>query len=120
MVVDDDVGIRHAVAKVLREDGHEIVEEADGKSALRHFAGDPVDLVVSDVFMPDMDGIEFLMRLRGAFPQVKILMMSGGGILPAKAVLDASAALGANRVIAKPFSSAEVRDAIRALLNDGA
>lgn len=120
MVVDDDAAIRHALTKVLKEDGHDVLEEPDGKTALRHFAGDPVDLVMSDVYMPDMDGIQFLMRVREVFPEVRIIMMSGGGTLPANSVLDASAALGADRVLQKPFSVADVREAVAAVLGDGA
>jgi CheY-like chemotaxis protein len=119
MVVDDDVAIRHALNRVLAAEGHEVLEESDGKSALRHFTGDPVDLVVSDVYMPDMDGIQFLMRVREAFPEAKIIMMSGGGNLPATSVLEAAKALGADRVVPKPFSSSEIREAIRDVLGVG-
>lgn len=119
MVVDDDVAIRHALNKVLVADGHEVLEESDAKSALRHFTGDPVDLVLSDVYMPDMDGIQFLMRVREAFPEARIIMMSGGGHLPATSVLEAATALGADRVVKKPFSSTEIREAIRDVLADG-
>ena len=116
MIVDDDAGIRHSVGRLLEEDGHEVLREAHGKDALRHFAGEPVDLVISDIYMPEMDGIEFLMRIREAFPEVRIIMMSAGGRLSADAVLEASSALGANRVLKKPLSTEELRDAVREVL----
>ena len=116
MVIDDDPGIRHSLARVLEGEGHDVLLEEDGASALRHFAGDPVDLVISDVYMPDMDGMEFLMRVKEAFPDAPIIMMSGGGPLPAETVLGASKVLGASVVLSKPFSVDQIRDAVREAL----
>lgn len=116
MVVEDDQGVRRAIARMLENDGHEVVEEANGHSALRHFAGDPVDLVLSDVYMPDMDGLDLLKRLREGFPEAKIVMVSGGGRLRAESVLEAAKALGASRVLAKPFSPEEIRDIVNETL----
>lgn len=112
MVIDDDPGIRRSLVRVLESEGHDVLEEEDGASALRHFAGDPVDLVISDVYMPDMDGVSFLMRVKEAFPEAPIIMMSGGGPLPAATVLAASKTLGAAAVLAKPFSIGQIRSAV--------
>lgn len=68
MVIDDDAAVRGVIRKMLERDGHTVTEVEDGKRALRYFAGEPADLVISDIFMPEMDGIEFLMRLREVFP----------------------------------------------------
>ena len=117
LVVDDDALVRESIRRVLEKSGHTVTEAPDGKVALRHFAGNPTELVVSDVYMPDMDGIEFLMRLREAFPEVKTLMISGGGKLSSENVLDAASLLGADRVLDKPFSLEELQEAVEAVLS---
>ena len=116
MVIDDDTDIRRALRKVLERDGHTVVEEPNGHSALRHFTGDPADLVISDVYMPDMDGIDFLMRVRDAFPDARFIMISGGGSLGKESVLQAAERLGADRVLEKPFKVQEVREMVQDLL----
>ena len=118
MVIDDDDGVRVSLRRALQRDGHTVIEEADGKSALRHFAGDPADLVISDVYMPDMDGIEFLLRAQDAFPEAKIILMSGGGQMSKESVLSAGARLGAVRVFEKPFDIVDMLEAVRAVLAD--
>ena len=117
LVIDDNPEIRASVMRALEREGHSVSEAPDGKVALRHFAGNPTDLVISDVYMPDMDGIEFLIRVREAFPEVRIIMISGGGHLSKERVLDASSSLGANRVLAKPFSIEELHEAVQAALS---
>ena len=81
----------------------------------------PFALVISDVFMPDVNGFEFLMTVRDAFPETQIIMISGGGMSVGEEVgviptLSAAAKLGAARVFQKPFAFNELLDAVRALL----
>ena len=118
LIVDDDPHTRSSIRRALELGGHTITEAPDGKVALRHFAGNPTELVVIDVYMPEMDGIEFLMRVREAFPEVKTLMISGGGSLPSENVLGAASMLGADRVLEKPFSLEELQEAVQAVLSD--
>ena len=110
LLVDDDEAVRTALRRVLEKGGHLVEEVSDGQTALRSFAGNPPDLVVSDVYMPAMGGIEFLMRLRETFPEAKVILISGGGHLEAARVLEASSALGAAGVLPKPIDS---RDLLR-------
>lgn len=117
MIVEDDSAVRRLVRRLLEGEGHTVIEEPDGRSALRHFAGDPADLVISDVYMPDMDGLELLERLREAFPEVRVIVISGGGRLRTMSVLEDAKGMGAARVIAKPFSPEEFRSAVREVLS---
>ena len=119
MVVDDQADVRLSIRKILELDGHAVIEEPNAKSALRHFAGDPVDLVISDVYMPEMDGIEFLMRVREVFLQAKIIMMSGGGNMSKADALTNASMLGADRILEKPFTVQEMQTAVRAVLAGG-
>ncbi len=85
---------------------------------MRRFAGHPTDLVITDIYMPEMDGIQLLMRIREAFPEAKIIGMSGGGYLPGESVLEAARALGADGLLAKPLDMDEVVRLVASVLND--
>lgn len=118
MVIDDDDDVRASLRRILERDGYTVIEEPDGKSALRHFAGDPADLVISDVYMPDMDGIDLLLRVRDAFPEARIIVISGGGQMGKESVLAAASRLGADRIFEKPFDVLDMLEAVRAVLAD--
>ena len=118
LIVDDDPNLLRSLRGILEDEGHEVTEESDGGRALRRFAGRPSDLVITDVYMPEMTGIEFIMRVREAFPEAKIIGMSGGGYLPGESVLEAATALGAVGVLAKPLDMDEVVRMVASALND--
>lgn len=116
LIIDDDPDILKLLRRVLESRGHTVLEASDGSTALRHFAGDPADLVLTDIFMPQMDGIELIMRVKEAFPEARVVAMSGGGRLPMSNVLGAASMLGAEDVLAKPFTAAEVLAAVERAL----
>ncbi len=118
LVIDDDSEITEALRRILEAEGHVVREASDGKTALRHFAGNPADLVITDIYMPEMDGIEFLIRVREAFPESRIVAMSGGGFLSRDRVLGAASMLGASPVLEKPFSVEEVVDVVDRALSE--
>lgn len=112
LIIDDHEAIRRSLRKILEALGHTVREAADGQTALRHFAGKPADLVFTDIFMPGMDGIEFLTRVREAFPEARIIAMSGGGLMESTGVLKAASALGAVAVLQKPMDVETIRAAV--------
>lgn len=114
LIIDDDPAIRRVLRRLIEREGHSVTEAENGKMALRRFAGEPADLVISDIYMPEMDGIELLIWLQEAHPETRLIAMSGGGSLPADHLLDAARALGAVAVMEKPFSI----DTVRRLLAD--
>lgn len=119
LVVDDDDTIRRAIRRLFESNGYEVSEAPNGRMALTSLRHTPSDLVVSDVFMPDMNGYEFVMTFRDEFPDTPIIMMSGGGAGLGKTnVLHAGSSLGANRVFKKPFPFVELLEAARELLAD--
>src|SRR6476620_5742529 len=81
LVVDDEDMVRHFAARILSEEGYRVVQAADGADALDVISTRPVDLVVSDVMMPRVNGIELLERLSVAHPGLPILLMSGYGTM---------------------------------------
>ncbi len=112
LVVDDDVTVREVVVSYLRAAGHAVVEVADGADALREMRSDPADLVVLDLMMPGIDGLEVCRRLR-ASGDVPIIMLTALG-----AEVDRVVGLesGADDYVTKPFSPRELVLRVEALL----
>jgi CheY-like chemotaxis protein len=117
LVVDDDPELLRTVERILQTANHTVHTAPDGKTALRRFAGYYPDLVISDVYMPEMDGIEFLIRVKEAFPEASILTMSGGGFKSKEDVLAAASLLGAVATLPKPFSVDEMLGAVEQALS---
>ena len=103
LVIDDEAEVRAAVRTMLEEEGHEVTDAANGVEAMRILLGAPVDLVVCDLFMPDMDGLEVIRELRRNAPDVCVIAMSGGGADGTIDLLPMARALGATGVLYKPF-----------------
>lgn len=114
LLVEDDEGIRRFIRKVLEREGYNIVEAGNGKDALACIEAQPFDVVISDVFMPEMDGLEAIKAIREILPTAKLVSMSGGfqGI----GLLAVAEALGADLVLPKPFTAAELIEAISGLM----
>lgn len=118
LVIDDDPQVRRIVTRLIESEGHTVIQAENGKVALERYAGDPADLVISDIYMPEMDGIELLMRLREAFPDARLVAMSGGGAIAAHHLLDAARALGAVAVLEKPFALDQIKHELAAIESD--
>jgi CheY-like chemotaxis protein len=118
LIIDDDERILRALTRMLEDVGHQVRQALNGKDALRWFAGAPTDLVITDVFMPEMDGIEFTMRLRETFPETPIIAMSGGMTIPGEVVLEATKALGAVATLTKPLTAETLLPAVDGALRE--
>src|SRR4051812_9488233 len=112
-MVDDDPQIQATLPLVLADGGHQVTLAANGKQALRELRTRPIDLVVTDILMPEMDGLELIRAVKKDHPGVKLLAISGGSArLPGTDALQVARLLGARRVLPKPFSADEVIAAI--------
>jgi len=102
LVADDDAAVRCFLREVLEQGGHEVIEAADGKQALRQARSERVDLVITDLVMPEQEGIETIQALRRDVPDVRVIAISGafGGQFLKTAQL-----LGADAVLSKPVSA---------------
>ena len=116
LVVDDEPSIRDLVALVLELDEHEVVTAGDGNSALAEIEKSVFDLVITDLVMPDREGIEIIISLRKSRPQLKVIAMSGGGFGNAGDYLELAAAVGAARTLAKPFTNDQLLKTVRDVL----
>ena len=116
LVIEDDVAFRRVVATVLRRAGHEVDEAGNGRDALELCERVRPDAVVTDINMPEMDGVEVIVALRQLRPGLPVVAMSGGGLMPKELNLKNAELLGAVDVIPKPFEPAELRDIVEAVL----
>lgn len=119
LIIDDEPGILKILRKILEGAGHTVSDAPDGEVALRQFEGQPADLVITDIFMPGMDGIEFLVSIRKTAPNARVLAMSGGGLLSRDQALSDASLLGADQILQKPFSKDEVLEAVERMLGSG-
>ena len=116
LVVDDDPNILRNVREILEEEGHEVREALSGEAAMEILAGAPVDLIVSDLYMPAMDGIEILIRLHDEYPGVPLVAMSGGGRMAKQELLRDASMLGAVATLEKPFTVEQLIDIVNGAL----
>lgn len=116
LVVDDEEIIRQMLRRGLQQAGHDVDEAADGNEALRLQRENPADVIVTDIIMPEKEGMELILLLKREFPDTKIIAISGGGRIGAQGYLELAQRFGAARVFGKPFELAELTDAIDELL----
>ncbi|WP_448872184.1 response regulator [Desulfobulbus propionicus] len=119
MVIDDDDQMRVLLRQVMEWAGYEVVEAEDGRAGIHLQRRQPVDLVITDLIMPEQEGLETITLLRKEFPQTRIIAISGGGRIGPEAYLPAAQELGADRVFSKPFDVRELAGAVKELLGHG-
>ncbi len=117
LIVEDTPDFRQMMADILRTGGHEVEEAENGNSAVDRLERTRFDLLVTDVLMPESDGIELIRTLSRKGWVLPILAVSGGGSnLPAAVSLALTEAAGAHRTLYKPFRAAELISAVNDLL----
>ncbi|HEY5228020.1 MAG TPA: response regulator [Opitutaceae bacterium] len=109
LVIDDEDAVRAALCKALTKLGHTAYEAADGKKGLAVFHEHAPDVVITDLVMPETEGLEVVMTLRGSHPDLKIIAISGGGRRGATDNLRMARYLGASRVIPKPMTIGDLK-----------
>lgn len=113
LVVDDDAPMRVMLEAVLTSLGHEVSLAANGREALALLRDTPPDLLLTDIFMPEMEGIETIRQIQRLLPHIPIIAMSGGAPLgPPTDYLVMARRFGARQVLAKPFSAAQLSEAL--------
>ncbi|MGB2906425.1 MAG: response regulator [Candidatus Aminicenantaceae bacterium] len=119
LVIEDDEQIRALLKQILERAGHEVLEAPDGNKGLRIYRKNLPDLIITDIIMPEKDGLETIRELRKMNPDVKIIAVSGGGFIHSDYYLDMAKRFGAFSILAKPFTPAEVLNAVNQLLQKG-
>lgn len=117
MIIDDDQEMRKLLIQVMEWAKFEVYEAGDGREGMKMQRKYKADLVISDLIMPEQEGLETISVLRKEFPDVKIIAISGGGRIGPEAYLPAAKELGADCVFSKPFDLKELIGTIKELLN---
>ena len=103
LVTEDEDIVLETMQIMLEEGGHAVTCAANGREALKLLADGPYDLIVTDIVMPEVDGLELLTEVRKRYPDIKIIAVSGGGRISANDYLQTANVLGADAVMPKPF-----------------
>ncbi len=116
LIIEDDESVAAMLRTVLERNGYEVTTAANGREGVRLYSDQPVDLVISDILMPEMDGLETFKELRRMSPDVKIIAISGGGERLNMDVLRVAELLGAATTFNKPYRIEALLAAVRQLL----
>jgi CheY-like chemotaxis protein len=116
LIIDDEQAITSVLRRILERAGHQVWVAANGKIGMDLYVAHPVNLIITDILMPEQDGLEIVMQLRGESSSVKILAMSGGGRYGLMNFLDVARQLGADGIIHKPFTNQQILDEVHRLL----
>lgn len=118
LLIDDEPTVRAGVRRVLAGMGHDVLEAEDGRAAMKLSAREEVDLVITDINMPEADGIEVILDLVQRRPQVPVIAISGGGLMDKSLLLQNAATLGARYTLAKPFDLEVLRNTVSDALGE--
>jgi DNA-binding response OmpR family regulator len=116
LVVEDDNELREMLKVSLTRKSFTVLEAENGRDAIIHFKPSVTDLVITDLIMPEEDGLKVIMKLRELKPSLKIVAISGGGKPGPGSYLNLAKLLGADEVYSKPFSVTEMINRIEELL----
>jgi len=116
LVIDDQDSIRRVVRRALEQDGHEVFDASDGELGMEILESHSFDIVITDIFMPGQDGIVTLRQVRKRFPQVKVIVISGGDSTGMMDLRQDAELLGAVKSLQKPFNAREIMDVVRSVL----
>ncbi|MBW2195074.1 MAG: response regulator [Deltaproteobacteria bacterium] len=116
VVIDDNAEIRHVIELKLRTQGYKVITAANGKEGLNLIKSKQPDVVITDIIMPEKEGIEVITEVRRDFPNVKIIAMSGGGLIGPHEYLSWTKMMGVQRTFTKPFAINEILEAVNELV----
>jgi DNA-binding response OmpR family regulator len=119
LLVEDEILLREGIQEILEANDYKVIGAADGAEALEWLDQVPVTLVISDLVMPNMDGMEFVQRVRVRFPDLPVIIASGSpGTVMSRLGIDSIHISGATASISKPFKSADLVALIKQVLQE--
>jgi two-component system, chemotaxis family, chemotaxis protein CheY len=116
LIIDDDPLVRSVIARVLRLEGHDLLVAVDGRRGVELFQSEHPELVITDIIMPEKEGLETIREIRAISPEAKIIAMSGGGRIGNADILAIAAEFGAREILGKPFEPSELTDSVQRCL----
>jgi len=118
LIIDDEPQIRSMLKLMLERDGYEVIEAPDGVEGIKVYRQNPADLIITDLIMPNKDGIGMIIELKKEFPDVMIIAMSGGGLNKPDGYLKGAKKLGAACTLTKPIDREEMLKAVKDILKN--
>jgi CheY-like chemotaxis protein len=118
LIIDDEATIRSMLRLILEREGYQVIEAPDGIEGIRHYRQQPTDLIITDLIMPNKDGIGMIIELKKEYPQINIIAMSGGGLNKPDGYLKGAKQLGAKYTLSKPIDREELLRAVKDTLKD--
>jgi len=118
LIIDDDSDFRTYLVTLLRENKFSVEEAESGKIAFNKVKSFIPDIIITDIVMPEMDGIEIIRKMKEFYPKIKIIAVSGGGKIDSDIYLQTAKLLKADKVLKKPFKKDELLGDINKLLSD--
>jgi DNA-binding response OmpR family regulator len=116
LIIDDDKQIRELLCMYFSQHGFDATGADNGRTGIASFQSTGADIIITDIVMPDMEGIETIMAIRRLDSRVPVIAYSGGGRLGPEGYLDVAMKIGASRTFTKPLVLAELLGAVRELL----
>jgi YesN/AraC family two-component response regulator len=116
LIIDDDFHVRDMMERLLRRAGYDAQLAENGVEAVKMHRENPMDLVITDIIMPEKEGLEIITEFRREYPPVKLIAISGGGRIGPANYLKMAKLLGAERTFAKPVDTSQLLSAIEELL----
>lgn len=117
LVVDDDTQVLDVMSEMLKLEGHQVTLAENGKQAVEQVEAEAFDLVITDLIMPEKEGLETIADIRKLRGPVPIIAISGGGRIGPTDYLETARFIGADATLAKPFGRDELINAVTSLLN---
>ena len=117
LIIDDNAKVLDTYCKILESAGYEVVVATNGNEGIRTFKEEPLDLVITDIFMPEKEGLETIIELKRDFPNVKIIAISGGGKIESSNYLEYAKQFGATCTLTKPIEKEELLKTVQACLS---
>lgn len=113
LVIDDSPTVREMIRTALEPAGHEVLQASDGRVGVEVQRVLSCDVVITDLIMPEKEGLETILELRREWPELKIIAVSGGSaVLNKRDLLRAARSFGAARTLSKPFTARELVDSV--------
>lgn len=113
LVVDDDASIRTVLRNILEHEGYDVIVAPNGKVAIELNRQKQADLVITDILMPEKDGVETIVELKEEYPKTRLIAMSGGGHLGPEFYLQIAKTLGVTGIFGKPIEREKLLALIR-------
>ena len=118
LVIEDDEGVRSTMRELLQRAGHAVIDAANGRDGAAIFKDNVVDLVITDMIMPEQEGVETIQQILADRPATRIIAMSGGGRAKYFGFLGVAKALGALHTLTKPFTRQQLLETVEQCLKE--